>query len=382
MSINRRELLPALGGLGLAGCGLLPRPRGRDLARLISLDDFEAEARDHLSRMAFDYVAGGAGDEITMRWNREAFDKIALRPGTMVDVSSIDTRVILLGMSLAHPILLAPTGYHRLIHPDGEVATAQGAGAAQALLTVSSSATMSVEQIARAARGPLWFQLYIQEDRGFTQQLVARAEAAGCKAIVLTVDAPVAGARNRERRASFVLPAGMEAPMNPLSNRARRNDQSQDPLLKYQRFPVTWRDLEWLRSIARTPILLKGILNPGDADQAVRSGANGIIVSNHGGRYLDSAPATMDVLPTVVEKVEGRVPVLLDGGIRRGTDVLKALARGASAVMIGRPYLYGLGAAGASGVKRVVDILRVELEMAMALVGRPALAFVDRSLVA
>ncbi len=382
MSIHRRSLLPALGGLGLAGCGMLPRPRGRSLERLISLGDFEAEAQERLSRMAFDFIAGGAGDEITVRWNREAFDRVALRPGTMVDVSSIDTRTILLGQSLAHPIMLAPTGYHRLIHPEGEIATAQGAGAAQALLTVSSSATMSIEQIARAARGPLWFQLYIQEDRGFTRQLVARAEAAGCKAIVLTVDAPVAGARNRERRSSFVLPAGMEAPMNPLSNRARRGDQGQDPLLKYQRFPVTWKDLEWLRTIARTPILLKGILHPNDADQAARSGAAGIIVSNHGGRYLDSAPATLDVLPAVVEKVDGRLPILVDGGIRRGTDVLKALARGASAVMVGRPYLYGLGAAGAAGVKRVVDILRVELEMAMALTGRPALAFVDRSLLA
>jgi 4-hydroxymandelate oxidase len=382
MSINRRELLPALGGLGLAGCGLFPRRGSRtEMERLLSLADFEVAARGRLSDTAYAYVAGGAGDEVTVRWNREAFDKLELRPRTMVDVSNIDTRVSVLGVALPHPILLAPTGYHRLIHPDGEIATVQGAGAAQALLVVSSSATTPIEQIARAASRPLWFQLYMQEDRGFVKELVARVESAGCKALVLTVDAPVAGARNRERRAAFVLPPGIEASMNPLSNKARRSDQRQDPLTSYQRFPVTWSDLEWLRSIARTPIVLKGILNASDADLAARGGASGIIVSNHGGRYLDSSPATLDVLPAVVDKVAGRVPVLMDGGIRRGTDVLKALARGAAAVLIGRPYLYGLGTGGAGGVKRVVDILRVELEMAMALTGRPALAFVDRTVV-
>ena len=243
MSIKRRELLPALGGLGLQGCGWLPRLGGRpEMERLLSLADFEVAARGQLSDTAYAYVAGGAGDEVTLRWNREAFDKLELRPRTMVDVSSIDTRVSLLGAALPHPILLAPTGYHRMIHPGGEIATVQGAGAAQALMVVSSSSTTPIEQIARAATRPLWFQLYMQADRGFVRDLVARVEAAGCKALVLTVDAPVAGARNRERRAAFVLPPGIEAAMNPLSNRARRSDQRQDPLLSYQRFPVTWGD--------------------------------------------------------------------------------------------------------------------------------------------
>ena len=208
---------------------------------------------------------------------------------------------------------------------------------------------------------------------------MARVEAAGCRALCLTVDAPVAGARNRERRNPFVLPPGIEAAMNPLSNRARRSGQGQDPLQNYRRFPVTWPDIEWLRSVARTPLLLKGILHPDDADLAVRNGAAGVIVSNHGGRYLDSAPATLDALPAVVDRVAGRIPVLMDGGIRRGTDVLKALANGATAVLIGRPYVYGLGAAGAPGVKRVVDILKIELEMAMSLTGRPTIASIDRS---
>jgi 4-hydroxymandelate oxidase len=382
MAIHRRELLPALGGLGLSGCGLLPRPRGdAGLEGLLSVADFEATARQRLSENAYAYVAGGAGDEVTVRWNREAFERLGLRPRTLIDVSSIDTRVTLLGLPLPHPILLAPTGYHRMFHPEGEIATVKGAGAARALLVVSSSATTPIEPIARAATQPLWFQLYMQKDRGFVRDLVARAGAAGCKALVLTVDAPVAGARNRERRAAFVLPPGIEASMNPLSNQARRSDQKQDPLLQYQRFPVTWSDLDWLRSITRLPVLLKGILDAADAGLAVRAGAGGIIVSNHGGRYLDSAPATLDALPAVADEVAGRVPVLMDGGIRRGTDVLKALGRGASAVLIGRPYVYGLGAAGAAGVQRVVDILRVELEMAMALTGRPTLAAIDRSVV-
>jgi 4-hydroxymandelate oxidase len=385
MSLSRRVTLPALGVMGLAGCGLFAGRRHSqepDLETLISLADFEGAARSRLSPMAYEYVTGGAGDEITLRWNREAFDRLPLQPRALVDVSKIDTRVKVLGLELPHPILLAPTGYHRLFHPEGEIATTRGASAAEALLVVSSSSTTPVEKMARVASRPLWFQLYMQTDRGFTRELVARAEAAGCRALCLTVDAPVAGARNREQRNAFVLPPGIEAAMNPLSNRARRSARSQDPLQQYRRFPVTWADIDWLRSLARTPLLLKGILHPDDADLAARNGAAGIIVSNHGGRYLDSAPATLDALPAVVERVAGRIPVLMDGGIRRGTDVLKALARGAAAVLIGRPYVYGLGAAGAAGVKRVVDILKVELEMSMALTGRPTIASIDRSLLA
>ena len=384
MAITRRETLPALGALSLAGCALGSQRRGGaavDPRQLVAVADFEVVARERLSAMAYAYVSGGSGDEITLRWNREAFERLALRPRSLIDVSTLDTRVTLLGRTLPHPILLAPTGYHRLFHPEGERATARGAGDAEALLVVSSSATTPVEEIAAAARGPLWFQLYVQEDRGFTRALVQRAEAAGCQALCLTVDAPAAGPRGRERHTPFVLPPGIEAAMNPLSNSARRAGQDGDPLRRYRRFPVTWKDVDWLRSFARTPVLLKGILHPEDAALAVKAGAAGVIVSNHGGRYLDSAPATLDALPAIADRVAGRIPVLMDGGIRRGTDVLKAVARGAQAVLIGRPYVYGLAAGGAAGCKRVVDILRTELETAMALTGRPNLGSIDRTVI-
>ncbi len=383
MAITRRASLPALGGLALAGCAPGGRRGGAvDLERLLALSDIEAAARPRLSSMAWAYVSGGSGDEVTVRWNREAFERLVLRPRNLIDVSTLDTRVTLLGQTLPHPILLAPTGYHRLFHPEGERATARGAGEAEALLVVSSSATTPVEDIARAARGPLWFQLYVQEDRGFTRALVQRAEAAGCQALCLTVDAPVAAPRGRERHDPFLLPPGIEAAMNPLSNQARRAGQEADQLRRYRRFPVTWKDVEWLRSFAKVPLLLKGILHPDDAALAVANGAAGVIVSNHGGRYLDSGPATVDALPAVADRIAGRIPVLMDGGIRRGTDALKALARGARAILIGRPYVYGLATGGAAGVKRVVDLLRIELETAMALTGRPTLASIDRTLLA
>jgi len=223
---------------------------------------------------------------------------------------------------------------------------------------------MRVEDIAKAATGPVWFQLYVQKDRGFTRNLVQAAEESGCRALCVTFDSPTFGARNREDRAKSELP-----------ERELPNLQGKD----YLDPSLTWKDIDWLRSFARRPVLLKGILNPDDAATAVKAGVSGIIVSNHGARNLDTVPATIDALPLVVEKVAGRVPVLVDGGIRRGTDVVKALALGANAVQIGRPYLWGLGIAGAGGVTRVVEILRKELEMAMALLGRPTIASIDRS---
>jgi 4-hydroxymandelate oxidase len=223
---------------------------------------------------------------------------------------------------------------------------------------------MRVEDIAKAAAGPVWFQLYVQKDRGFTRNLVQAAEDSGCRALCVTVDSPTFGARNREDRAKSELP-----------ERELPNLQGKD----YLDPSLTWKDIDWLRSFARRPVLLKGILNPDDAATAVKAGVSGIIVSNHGARNLDTVPATVDALPLVVEKVGGRVPILVDGGIRRGTDVVKALALGANAVQIGRPYLWGLGIAGAAGVTRVVEILRKEFEMAMALLGRPTIASIDRS---
>jgi len=350
-------------------------------AGAVSLSDFEALARERVPRMAYEYISGGAADEITLRWNRESFDRIRLRPKILVDVSNLDTRLTLFGQELPFPILLAPTAYHRLVHPEGEIATVRGAALAGATLIAGMLATNTIEEMAKAATGPLWFQTYILKDRGFTRDLVQRAEGAGCKAICVTVDSPVVGVRNRDQRANFALPPEMERAnlkglMRPGGSLRPPEGDIYTPILDAS---LTWKEIDWLRSFARVPVLLKGVLNPDDADRAVKAGASGIIVSNHGARNLDTVPATIDVLSEVTERVAGRIPVLMDSGVRRGTDVLKALALGATAVLIGRPYLYGLGVAGPEGVRRVVNILQTEFRIAMALAGRPSLRSIDRS---
>jgi 4-hydroxymandelate oxidase len=324
-----------------------------------SLLDFEEIARHRMPSMVYEFVASGAADEKTLQWNREAYDRVRLRPRVLQNVTSVDLSVTLLGQRHPSPILLAPVAYQRLMHPEGELETARGAGAAGATWVVSTSTNTPIEEIAQAATAPLWFQLYMQSDREFTRDLVARVEDAGCRALVLTVDTPTLGARNRQARAGFTLPDGMPTP-----------HLFQVDVPSSSRVVVTWRDVEWLRSIARVPLLLKGILDPPDAERAIASGADGVIVSNHGGRNLDTLPATLDALLPIVQRVAGRIPLLLDGGIRRGTDVVKALALGATAVLIGRPYCYGLSVAGAEGVTRVVQLLEQELAMALKLLGR------------
>lgn len=389
-STTRRDMLLSSAG-AVAAVALTPSALSAQAATaqqapastLASLADFEKAARAKMDPMAYDYVSGAAGDEITLAWNHDAFGDLKLRSRVLVDVSRIDTSTTVLGQPLAHPILLAPTAYHKLVHREGELATARGAAAAKAPLIVSSFATTKIEDIASVAPAPLWFQLYVQPDRGFTRALVERVQAAGVRAIVLTVDTPVLGARNRETRIGFKLPAGMarenlvdlDAQVAAATHRPPEG-QIYSAVLEPR---LTWKDVDWLRSISKVPVLLKGILDADDAKRAVGSGANGIIVSNHGARNLDTVPATITALPRVTEAVSGRIPVLMDGGIRRGTDVLKALALGASAVAIGRPYLYGLAVDGHNGVARVVDILRTELEMAMALTGRTTIAAIDRS---
>lgn len=344
------------------------------LGEAFCLSDFESLAARILPAMIQQFIAGGAADEKTVRWNATAFDAWKLLPRVLRDVSAIDAEVDLLGEKLPFPILLAPTGYHRLIHPDGELETARGATLARAPLVVSSSATMTIEEIAPALRVPFWFQLYLQPDWALNEQLVRRAEASGARALCLTVDTPNLGARNREQRVRFALPPGMSAPMNPLTDAKRRDPSGGRP---WERYAMQWGDVERLVAFAQVPLVLKGILHPDDAERAVALGAKAIIVSNHGGRNLDSGLAPIEALRSIADRVAGRVPVLVDGGIRRGTDVVKALALGASAVLIGRPYLYGLAVAGAAGVARVVEILRTELEMAMALIGCPTLASID-----
>jgi 4-hydroxymandelate oxidase len=352
------------------------------LENFLSLDDFAAAAQQRMSKMIFEYVDSGAGDEHTMRWNREHWNQIKLKPRVLTDVSELRLDTSFLGQRFQLPILLAPAAYHRLYHPDGELATIAGANAGGCSLVLASFATQPVEEIAKLATGPLWFQLYVQPDREFTRSLVQRVEAAGCAALCVTADTPILGIRTREMRSSFSLPDDVALPnmIGSAKDELSRSHLPEFGSIYSRRLDprLTWKDISWFRSITKLPVLLKGILNPDDARRAVDSGASGIIISNHGGRNLDTLPATAEALPRVIDVVAGRIPVLADGGIRRGTDVLKALALGARAVMMGRPYIYGLAVAGAAGVERVVQILKTELMMAMALAGVRSIEEIDR----
>ena len=350
---------------------------------VVAVEDYEALARARLSPQVWAYIAGGAEDEWTLAENRAAFRRLLLRSRVLRDLRGGHTRLQLFGQTLASPILLAPVAYHRLAHPEGEVATALAASATQTLMVASTQGSVSLEEIARHSTAPLWFQLYIQHDREFTVDLVRRAEAAGYQALVVTADAPVNGLRNREKRSGTMLPSDVEA----VNLRGMRRVPPQvaeiggNILLggALLASAPTWADLGWLKSQTSLPVVVKGIMTPEDAIEAIATGVDGIIVSNHGGRTLDMQPATITVLPEIADAVAGRVPLLLDGGIRRGSDVFKALALGADAALVGRPYMYGLAAAGMTGVAHVLQILRAELEMTMALTGCNSLAEIDGS---
>lgn len=344
---------------------------------VVAPDDYEPLARERLSREAYAYYSGGVADETTMRWNREAFERLKLRPRVLGTFEGGGTGLTLFGQSFEHPILLAPTAHHRLAAPEGEIATVVGAGGARAGMVASTESDVTLEEIAGAARTPLWFQLYIQHDRDFTAGLVRRAEAAGFGALVVTVDAPVYSLRNREQRAGYRPPKLSEhANLRGLHTDYVAAAALGESLMfrGYLDVAARWADIVWLRSVTRLPILLKGIMTPEDAELAIAHGADGIVVSNHGGRVLDTLPASIEALPAVARQVAGRIPILMDGGIRRGTDVLKALALGASAVMVGRPYLYALAVAGPAGVAHVLHLLRCEFEVAMVLTGCRTLA--------
>lgn len=354
-----------------------------------NLADYERHASGLIAPDAWAYLQGGAADELTLAANARAWQGMSLMPRVLRRTAGGHTRTELFGRAMAHPLMIAPVAYQQLAHPEGEFASALAAAAQEAGYVLSTQSSMRLEDVADAVsldplRGPLWMQLYIQHDREFTRLLVKRAEAAGYEAIVVTVDAPTSGVRDRERRAGFRLPAHISAVnlqgLRPPEPATLAPDQSAlfDDLLRHA---PTWDDVAWLRSVTRLPIVLKGVLHPDDARLARDAGAQGLIVSNHGGRTLDTLVTTASALPRIVDAVGADMPVLVDGGIRRGTDVLKALALGARAVLIGRPAVHALATAGALGVAHCIRLLRDELEAAMALTGCATLADITPALI-
>ena len=354
---------------------------------ILNLHELEAVARARLATAVWDYYAAGADDERCMRRNADAFERVVLHYRVLVDVAHRALATSVLGQPIALPVGVAPMAFHRLAHPDGELASVRAAGAAGTVFVLSTMSNTAVEDVTAAATGPVWFQLYVYRDRAATEALVRRVEAAGCRALVLTVDVPVLGRRERDVRNRFTLPPDLAIENLHAAGYARMAPATGGSALaayvaELWNPALTWDAVGWLRSITTLPVVLKGIVRADDAVRAVDHGAAGILVSNHGGRQLDAAPATLDVLPRIVDAVAGRAEVYLDGGIRRGTDVIKALALGARAVFAGRPILWGLAAGGQAGVAAALDVLRRELDLAMALCGCPTIAAITRDLVA
>jgi 4-hydroxymandelate oxidase len=347
------------------------------LEEMINVFDFDPVCKANTSKAAYEYVSGGGWDEWTLGRNREAFQKITFRPRFLREVDRLDLSITLFGKQLPSPIFVAPTGTHAVVHAEGELATARAAGAANTLMVISSSSSYPIEKIAAAASGPLWFQLYAAGDIAGTRERVERAIAAGCQAVCFTVDAPYAAPRERDVRNRLERPDS-QRPARRARGEALPNAYGLEPRLTAS---LNWSFVDQLRSWVKEPVLIKGILTPEDALLAAEHGADGVVVSNHGGRYLDGDPSTIEVLPEIVDALEGKIPVLIDSGFRRGTDILKALAIGAKAVLVGRAPLWGLGAFGEPGARRVLEILQKELAWAMALAGRANIAAIDRSLI-
>ena len=350
----------------------------------INLFDFEARAREALPRHVWDLIDAGAFDEITTRRNRAALDAVALRPSFMVDIQDRVLSTTVLGHPITFPVMIAPAGLHALAHPEGELATARAAGAAGTIFALSTFSSYGIEDVARVATGPLWFQLYHRGD-DLTKMLVRRAEDAGYAAICLTVDKPLAGPKERDIRNRFARPMGIDLGsfvgeradlgLTPGSGEA---NAWQPPWVP----PLTWSRLEWLRSLTSLPLVIKGIRTAEDASLCAENGVDAILVSNHGGRHIDGTLSSIETLPEIVEAVQGRAEIYLDSGIRRGTDVLRALALGAKAVLIGRPLFWGLAVDGEAGVRSVLELLRQELDRAMGFCGVRDVGSVPRSVVA
>ena len=349
----------------------------------VNIFEYEEIARTRIEKGDYDFIAGGATDELTIRRTRAVFDSIMMRPSMLTDVSYMDLSTTVLGQEIAFPIMLDPAGNHGAAHPEAEIASVKAAGQTGTLMVLSSHASTTLEDVARAASGPLWFQQYFFKDRELTLDMAARAEEAGYSAICITVDAKIKPKRERNLRNKYVGPGspnyaqldlgshsskfGADAPAGPSDIR----DQA-----------ATWDDLDWLASNCRLPLVVKGVMVGEDGRHCADHGAKAVIVSNHGGRYLDTTFASIEVLPEIVEAVDGEIEVYLDGGIRRGSDVFKALALGARAVLIGRPIFWGLAVDGEFGAAAVLEMLREELEATMGMCGRPDITSIDPSVIA
>ncbi|MGR0280173.1 alpha-hydroxy acid oxidase [Marinomonas dokdonensis] len=346
----------------------------------LNLADYQRLAKEALPHSIYEYVYGGGADEITLQQNRSAFDNLSIWPRVLNDVTKGTTATKILGQAWRTPIMLAPVAFQKMAHEDGEIAAARAASALDIGMMVSTLSSQSMEEVSEQLSTPKWFQLYWQLDRDYNLALIRRAQKAGYQAIVVTVDSAIHGIRNRAQRAKFELPEGIEAvnlkDRPPLPSKAFTPDQS----IVFQGMmseAPTWEDIEWLIKESLLPVIIKGVLHPADALKAQRIGAQGIVVSNHGGRTLDTVPSAMDVIPAIRKLVGEDYTLLLDGGIQRGTDVFKALALGANAVLLGRPQFYALAVGGAPAVAHMLRILREELEVTMALAGTPCIADIN-----
>ena len=372
---------------------------------ITNIDDLRRLARRRLPRALFEFVDGGAHDEVTLRANRNDFQRLNLIPRVLTDVSQRDQSVTVLGQRYSSPLMLAPTGLPGVLWPDGAMQAALAADRAGVGFCLSTMSTSSIEQISRAVSRPIWFQLYVMRDRGLAQSMIERAQAAGCAVLVITVDLQMQGLRERDVRngltipprfrlsnvADFALHPGwvwrfVTGPKVTLANfvgTGHGEDMFTIAGFVNSQFDqsVSWKDIDWVRSIWKGPLALKGVLNPEDARRSLQHGIDGLIVSNHGGRQLDGVPSAIAALPAVVDAGEGKLDVILDGGVRRGTDILKALALGARACMIGRPFLYGLAADGGAGVAKALEIFRTEVDVNLALLGRGGVGKLDRNAV-